>query len=75
MALVKRYVSMAYIMGSTLRQQREAAGFSQQHLAERISAATGLEISQPIVCRWENSYEFAVERETAEQIITILSAL
>jgi len=71
--LVKRRVEMCYISGKALKKQRIYAGLTQRSLADLITAATGIEISQQQICRWENDYETAVDSVTAFVIQKILS--
>ena len=73
MLLIKRQVSVCYISGMNLRLQRQAAGISQKGLCDLIRAATGLEITQMQISRWENSFEFGVEPVIAYAIKKILS--
>lgn len=72
MALV-RYVEKAVISGQALRQQRVAAGLSQQLLAEHLSRATGFEYNQMAISRLETTFESTIDAEVATALQSILS--
>lgn len=73
MALV-RYIERGLISGSTLRQQRMSAGYSQRLLAHKLTEATGIEFNQMSIVRLEAAPETAVEVEIAQALQDIFSS-
>lgn len=73
MQLVNRTVTVAYISGAALRAQRRAAGLSQQELAARLRAATGIQVAQQQVSRWEDPrlFEFGLDMAIAAALAGI----
>ena len=71
-----RYVEEAIIPGSALLKQREAAGLSQQALADEINSILGKEvIYQQLISHWEDPriLQFTVDLDVAHAIQEVLS--
>jgi len=62
----------AFITGKSLRALRTGNKISQSEFAELLSENTGQEITQMKVSRWENSFEFPVDRDTLKIMLDIL---
>ena len=76
MGLEVRYVEKGLITGSALLKQRDAAGFSQQALADQVNAVIGKEVVyQQMISHWEDPriLEFTVDLDIAQAIQRVLS--